>query len=198
MNASRSIETDEFTYTTVLPVITGLSPTSGPGGVVITVTGFNFTGTHDLGFYAYPFAYAPLGFMVLDDRTILLDSPGYLLGAYHVLVYNAFGSNFASIGPADTFLFTPPPPPPTVTSVSPTSGPAAGGTTITISGTGFLIATSVSVGPYGVASYTILNDTTITAVTNPAGALGSGTFDVTVTNASGTSAQVASDQFTYF
>ncbi len=49
---------------------------------------------------------------------------------------------------------------------------------------GFAEATSVSVGFAVVASSTIVNDTTITAVTPERAA--PGTVDVTVTNASGT------------
>jgi hypothetical protein len=48
---------------------------------------------------------------------------------------------------------------------------------------GFAEATSVSVG-FGFASFTIVNDTTITAVTPERAA--PGTVDVTVTSASGT------------
>ena len=68
---------------------------------------------------------------MVNDHTITAQSPtyGFLLGAYHVGVFNAYGANV--LGPSDVFLFTPPPPPPTLTSVSPTSGPVTGGTTIT-------------------------------------------------------------------
>ena len=187
-------ESDQFTYTGVLPIITGLNPSSGPAGTVITVNGSNFTGSQAVTFGEN----SALWFTVVDDHTITAQSPGccFLFGAYHIGVFNAYGANV--LAPNDVFLFTPPPPPPAVTSVSPTSGPAAGSTPITIRGSGFSGATSVSVGPYGIASFTVIDDTTITAVTNPAGALGPGTFDVTVNNAGGASGINFNDGFTYF
>ena len=65
---------------------------------------------------------------------------------------------------------------PTVTGISPTSGPAAGGTLVTITGTGFTGATAVDFGTNPATDLTVVNDTTITA-DSPAG---TGTVDVTV------------------
>ena len=81
---------------------------------------------------------------------------------------------------------------PTVTAISPASGPISGGTTVTITGTGFATAGAVKFGAT-VAAYTINSNTQITA-TSPAG---TGTIDVTVTTSGGTSATTAGDQFTY-
>ena len=60
------------------------------------------------------------------------------------------------------------PPAPTVTGVSPASGPLAGGTEITITGTGFIGATAVTVGG-NLATSVIVNETgtSITAITPP-------------------------------
>ncbi len=85
----------------------------------------------------------------------------------------------------------PPPPVPVVSGITPASGPATGGTVVTIGGSslsggtvafGAMAAASVSSGP---ASCT---------ATSPAG---TGTVDVTVTTAGGTSATSPADQFTY-
>jgi hypothetical protein len=88
-------------------------------------------------------------------------------------------------------------PAPAVTAISPTAGPTAGNTSVTITGSGFLgvNAPAQTVVKFGAttASATVNSDTQITA-TAPAG---SGTVDVTVTTAGGTSATSASDQFTY-
>ena len=102
-DASPLIATDRFTYTNVLPVVTSVSPASGPGGTVITVRGTNFTGTHDVAFASLAEAFPSLGFTLIDDHTITVQSPGFLLGTYHVLVYNAYGTNLATLGPNDTF-----------------------------------------------------------------------------------------------
>ncbi len=82
---------------------------------------------------------------------------------------------------------------PAVTGLSPTSGPAAGGTSVTITGTGFTGATGVDFGTTAATDVTVANDTTITA-DSPAG---TGVVDVTVTTPGGTSATSTADQFTY-
>ncbi len=82
---------------------------------------------------------------------------------------------------------------PTVTRVSPSSGPAGGGTSVTITGTNLAGASAVSFGTTAASSFTVDTATQITA-TSPAG---SGTVDVTVTTPAGTSEVSASDQFTY-
>lgn len=183
---------DTFQFMRVLPGIIGVSPGSGPesGGTAVTIRGDWFQSVTAVKFGSVNAA----SFTVVEDSTITaLAPPG--TGTVSITVSNWWGPNDCCAG-YDRYTYTPPAP--TVTSVSPTSGPVSGGTTITILGTGFLAATAVSVGHLGVASYTIVNDNTITAVTNPAGAAGPGTFNVTVTNAVGTSPVVASDQFTYF
>ena len=67
---------------------------------------------------------------------------------------------------------------PTVTSISPASGPTAGGTSITIAGTGFISGATVTIGGND-ASDVSVSATSITATT-PAGA--EGPQDVVVTN----------------
>ncbi|SFK52254.1 IPT/TIG domain-containing protein [Sphingomonas sp. NFR04] len=96
-------------------------------------------------------------------------------------------SNTASASDATVVLATP-----TVTSITPTSGSAAGGTSVVITGTNLSGATGVAFGATA-ASYTVNSATQITA-TAPAG---TGTVDVRVTTASGTSPATAADQFTY-
>ncbi|WP_318347227.1 IPT/TIG domain-containing protein [Aquipluma nitroreducens] len=83
---------------------------------------------------------------------------------------------------------------PNITSISPTSGTTAGGTTVTITGTDFTNATAVKFGSTAATSFTVNSDTQITA-TSPAST--SGTVHITVTTAGGTSATGSADQFTY-
>jgi PGF-pre-PGF domain-containing protein len=83
---------------------------------------------------------------------------------------------------------------PTVTKINPTSGPLIGGTTVTITGTGFTGATAVKFGTTAATSYTVVSATSITAV-SPVGS--AGTVDVTVTTPGGTSATSPADEFTY-
>jgi len=83
------------------------------------------------------------------------------------------------------FFTTTPNTAPLISSISPTSGPAAGGTTVTISGTGFAAGATASFGGTAATNVNVLGSTTITAVT-PAHA--SGQVNVVVTNPGGQSA----------
>ena len=84
--------------------------------------------------------------------------------------------------------------PASVTSVAPSSGPAAGGTTVTITGARFTGALLVYFGTAPAPSFTVDSDSQITA-TSPAH--GSGPVDVRVTILYGTSAVSSSDHFTF-
>jgi hypothetical protein len=84
---------------------------------------------------------------------------------------------------------------PTVTGLSQSSGSVAGGTIVTINGTGFTGATAVNFGSTAASDFTVNSDTQITAicpaVTSPR------VVDVTVTAPGGTSAPSTPVQFSY-
>jgi IPT/TIG domain len=71
---------------------------------------------------------------------------------------------------------------PTVSSIAPTSGPAAGGTAVTISGTGFAAGATVTLGGSAATSVVVGSATSITATT-PGHAAGAVTVTVTNTDA---------------
>jgi formylglycine-generating enzyme required for sulfatase activity len=73
--------------------------------------------------------------------------------------------------------------PPFITAVFPNSGPTSGGTTITITGGNLAGATSVIIGGIPATSVTVVNSTTVTAVTPPGVA---GSTNVSLTTAEGT------------
>jgi hypothetical protein len=81
---------------------------------------------------------------------------------------------------------------PTVTSIIPSSGLAAGGTSVTISGTNFTGTPTVTIGGVAATSVSLVDSTTITAVT-PSGTIGA--KNVVVTTASGSA--TGTDLFTY-
>jgi hypothetical protein len=184
---SATSSADLFTYikpTTV--TVTGISPTSGPaaGGTPVTITGTGFTGATNVSFGKTAGSIVN----VISDTQITATSP-IGCGTVDVTVTTPGGTSATST--ADQFTYTYPLP--TVTSISPTSGPAAGGTSVTITGTGFNCATGVSFGTAAGSNMKVVNDTQIT-VTSPAG---NGTVDVTITTPGGTSATSTADQFTY-
>lgn len=83
---------------------------------------------------------------------------------------------------ADTFTYLPPLP--VVSSVTPSSGPTAGGTSVVIGGSGFTGATAVMFGSVAATSFSVSSASAINA-TSPAEA--AGTVNVTVTTPAGTS-----------
>ena len=99
---------------------------------------------------------------------------------------NLGGTSTTSI--ADLFTYAP-----TVSGLNPAFGPSAGGTLVTITGTGFTGATAVDFGTSPAPSFTIVSTTSITA----ASPTGGGSVNVTVTTPAGTSAVSPADVFTY-
>jgi hypothetical protein len=91
------------------------------------------------------------------------------------------------------------PPPPTVSTISPSSGPITGGTTITINGSGFAPppgATTVEVGGTPATDVSCTSSTRCTAVT-PAHAAGPAQVVVTTASGPSTPAMVGAGVFTY-
>lgn len=92
----------------------------------------------------------------------------------------------------NTYFITPPNLIPLITNVSVTSGPQAGGTTVTITGQNFVSVTTVKFGNQ-IASFTINNPNEIVAVSPPYPV--TGLVDVSVASTYGTS--VSHGAFTY-
>ena len=174
-----------FTFVTPpAPTVTGVSPASGvnTGGTSVTITGTEFLGATSVTFGGT----AATNFTVVNSTTITATAPAHATGAASVVVTTPSGSN-----PANT-LYSFVPPPPTLASVSPSSGINRGGTLVTLTGTDFTGATSVKFGTRDAVSFTVVNSTTITAVTP---ATGEQTVSVVVTTPTGSNA--ANSLFTF-
>jgi hypothetical protein len=185
---SSTSSADQFTYTAApAPTVTGVSPSLGgaQGGDTVTITGSNLAGATavDFGSVAAPY------FLVDSPTEITALSPAGSPGTVDVTVSTAGGTSTTSS--ADKFTY---PGAPAVTGVSPGSGSSGGGSSVTITGSGFTDASAVSFGSVDTTDFTVNSDTSITAVV-PAQAAGS--VDVTVTTASGTSALTSADRYTY-
>ncbi len=88
----------------------------------------------------------------------------------------------------------PPPVLPVVSSLVPSAGSTAGGTSVDIFGSGFSGATAVRFGSSAASSYTVISSTEIAAVT-PSEPIG--TVDVSVATPAGTSPASSPDQYTF-
>ncbi len=169
------------------PAISSVSPASGPlsGGQTVTITGTNFTGATAVKFSNTP----ATSFTVVNSTTIHAVTPAFPAANINIFVTTPSGTNPAVVG--DQYLFEAAP---TVSSVSPNAGPHAGGQTVTITGTNFTGATAVKFGTTPATSFTVVNSTTIHAVT-PAHAAGA--IHAFVTTPSGTNTAVASNHYTF-
>ena len=179
---------DQFTYEAV-PTVTGISPASGPlaGGTMVTITGTDLADATAVKFGAT----AATTFFISNTGTqIVLNSPAGSAGTVDVTVVTAGGTSATSS--ADLFTYAAVP---TVTGISPTAGPLAGGTAVTITGTNLAGATAVKFGATAATTFLIGDTGTQIVFNSPAAS--AGPVDVTVVTAGGTSATSSADQFTY-
>ena len=113
---------------------------------------------------------------VVDSSTsitaVVPPSATNTVGPVSVLVTTLVGTNPANS--LYTYVSVP-----VFTSISPASGPIPGGTQVTISGSGLTGASSVTFAGVNAQSFTVVNDTTITAVTPMAFEAGLAQVDVT-------------------
>ncbi len=178
-----------YTYNATAPVVSGLSVSQGPtaGGTSIVITGSNFNGATSVAFGAV----AAPGFSVDSPTQITATAPAQSAATVDVTVTTPYGTSPTSSADKYTYVDAAAP---AVTGLGVGSGPMAGGTSVTLSGSGFTAATAVSFGANAAASYTVNSDTQITAVSPPGSA---GVVDVVVTTPYGTSQASPADQFTY-
>ncbi|MBE2285889.1 MAG: IPT/TIG domain-containing protein [Prosthecobacter sp.] len=167
------VETVASFSVAVAPTVTNLTPANGStaGGTSVTITGTNLTGATAVAFGGT----AATSFAVVNATTITATTPAGTAGAKSVVVTTPGGSNSAN----SLFTYVAAP---TVTAIAPNTGTTAGGTSVTITGTNFSGALSVTIGGVAATGVTVVNDTTIHAVTGPHSA---GNVDVTVTTSGG-------------
>lgn len=162
---------DRYTYVPA-PAVTKVKPNSGPagGGTAVTITGANFAGAKEVRFGA-----TSVGFTVSSPTTITASAPAAAAGTVDVRVTGPGGTSAVVTG--DRFKSTP-----TITGLSPGGGSIAGGTSVTVTGTGFALGTAASVFKFGTTKPKSVNCTASTECTivSPAHAAGSVEVKVTV------------------
>ena len=168
------------------PSIIGISPASGTalGNTAVTISGDNLANVTAVNFGidpAFSFSYNQL------TDSITAYSPAGSPSTVDITLVGPGGTSQTSGADQFTYLAVP-----SVTSISPAAGPEAGGTTVTILGTGFSTATEVDFNGSASPSFTINSDTSISATSPDLGITGG--VGVTVLTAGGTS---PTDTFTY-
>jgi hypothetical protein len=143
--------------------IDSITPETGPetGGTPIVIKGTDFSGAAGVTVGGV----AATSFVVVDNETITATTPAGLVGARDVIVTDDAGNVTETGGFTYTEVAA------TVTDIDPTTGAAAGGTAVTITGTNLTHATGVTFGGGAATSFVVINTTTITCVT-PAHAAG--------------------------
>ncbi len=176
--------TNAFNYQAV-PTLTSVTPPEGAltGGTLITLAGTGFVA----GASVLVGGNSCTGVSVVSPTQATCTTESHVAGAVDVIFTNA---DLQTVTLTNGFTYQGPP---VVSSVSPTSGPLAGGTALTITGSNFLAAATATVGGAACASLVVVNATTITC-NSPAHAAGN--VDVVVTNSDNQSGTLTGG-FTY-
>ena len=172
-----SISASAATMTATLaapgPCITAFTPTSGPVGTSVGITGSGFTGATGVRFNGTSAA-----FTVDSDTSITAPVPaGATTGPISIVAPSGRGGSSSPFTVTTAVA-------PTVTSFTPTSGGI--GTSVAVTGTSFTGATAVRFNGTSAVAFTVNSATSITA-TVPAGAT-TGPIGVTTPGGTGTSA----------
>jgi outer membrane protein OmpA-like peptidoglycan-associated protein len=165
------------------PQVSEVAPAtrSTAGGQLVSISGTGFTGTPTVTFGGT----AGTSVQVISPTLIRVTTPAMSAGNAAIVVTTSGGASTQTVN----LLFEAPP---TITSVSPSSGDVAGGTSVTITGTNFTGTDHVTFGGAPATSVTVVNATTVTAVT-PSGSAGA----VAVTLETGAGLVSDTSGFTY-
>jgi len=184
-----------FTYNAAPLNVTGFSPMIGAvaGGTVVSISGTGFLAGATVYFGNTP----GTNVSVTDPSALTVIAPAGTSGtAVTVSVNNSNGSTAlapgiytfggaAGVSTAGTQ--------PTISTISPASGTAAGGTPVTLLGSGFVPGITVAFGGVPATNVTVVNSTQVT-LTTPSGAVGA--VPVQVTSPTGAFGGLA-NAFTY-
>jgi hypothetical protein len=176
---------DNYKYTVPGPVLSSVSPTTGKAGTSVTLSGSGFvSGATTVTFGGTVIAAGSVTFV--SGSQIKVTSPAHAVGLATVKATTAGGTS----APVHfTYVSGP-----TITSISRTTGPVAGGTKVTVTGTGFSTVTKATFGSTRATKWTIRSSTQI-VITAPAHA--AGRIGISVTTSGGTSPTTSADYYTF-
>jgi plastocyanin len=170
------------------PTITSILPVSGSiaGGTIVTISG--------TGFLANPtvkFGGVAATNVTATSTSITATAPAHAAGKVDLVVTNSDAQS-ATLAQAFTYAL----PAPSISSIAPNSGPATGGTLVTITGTNFQSGATVTFGARPATDVIVVSATSITARTPLGPPNEQLAVNVTVTNPDATSAS-ANGAFNY-
>jgi hypothetical protein len=160
----------------MLPGVTSFSPTSGPAGTEVTLTGVNFVGITEVAFNG-----VAASNVTVDTTTQLRANVPDGASSGPIRVTNADGTGTS----LDSFTVIVPS---VISGFSPASGPV--GAEVTVTGVNFTSVTAVAFNGVVASTFTVDSDTQVRA--NVPG--GAGTGPISVTNGAGSS--LSTDNFT--
>ena len=171
--------------------ITSISSSSAnvAGTATITINGTNFYGLRNIDSVRFGSVNAS-SFQVVSTTRITAVVPANTPGSQNISVLAAGGSD------SESFSYRAAP---SITSISPTSGSAGGGTTVTITGSGFensdddSVVSGVRFGTKNATSYNVVSSSSVTAV-SPSETTGT-TSNVTITTSGGQATLKAAYKF---
>lgn len=156
-----------FQYDAPIPTITSITPNVLPsqGDTPVTITGTNFVGATvgiPITFSFFPFR----DIRVINSTTITAIVDGRAAGPYDVTVRNDGGTVNATLKQGLTFVGT--------EVITPDHGPTAGGTRVTVKGTGFTPGCQVFFNTFGPAAtdVDVIDSETIEFTTPPVSNIG--------------------------
>ena len=179
---------DRFTYV-ARPTVTNATPgkVSVQGGVTITIEGTGFVAGATIVQFGER---AATNVKVNSAGSLTATAPPEPAGIVDVTVATPGGTSATSS--KDHFTYAP-----EITSISPSAGPAKGGTVVTVRGVGFVTGTTATTIKFAKAAGSAVNcaSSTECVVTAPAGSAGKVDVQVTVNGAN--SAVVPADKYVY-
>lgn len=180
--------TNAFTYTVssgTAPNISAISPSAGAtaGGSTITISGTNLqVGSESTSVL---FGSTPGVVTATSATQITVRTPAQSAGISTVSVITSEGVDTAAF----TYVAAP-----NVASVTPESGPIAGGTDVTINGANLSLVSSVTVGG-APAAFTLVNGSSLRFTTPPRPSATANSYDLVITSPGGSI--TVRDSFTY-
>lgn len=177
---------DDYTYTGG-PSLSSVVPAAGPtaGGNTVTLNGTNLTTATGVKFGDNSATVTQTG-----DTAMKVTVPAHSAGAVDVSV--TWGGGTLTLVAGYTYTGGP-----TIEKIEPSSGPAAGGNTVTITGTGFATGAGATAVSFGGTPATSINVTTATTLTAVVPQHAEGVVDVIITVAGASTVNTPQDNYTY-